>query len=185
MANDKKQKKKQKSGNESGSLCCKLMFASFLVFSAFGGLIAYDTHVLHNGNFEASTVGQVLKQTGALPHVETAWTVSLKYGARGYKWAEENAPIAYSKSKTFLEPYGEFAKDAGITGWNGVKQGWECTKKFAAEKTPVVLTFIDQYIPGAGEKIETFTVSAFKGICTFTCNGWRSSVDFFKTKVFM
>lgn len=185
MGNDKKQKKKQKSNNEPGSLWCKMMLGSFLLFSAFGALIAYDTHVLHNGVFEASTVGQVLKQTGALPHVENAWMVSMKYGARGFKWTEENAPIAYSKSRVFLEPYCEFAKDAGITAWNGVKQGWECTKKFAAEKTPVVLAFIDRYIPGAGQKIETFVVSACKGLCSCTCDGWRASVDFFKTKVFM
>jgi hypothetical protein len=185
MNNDKKQKKNKKNANEPGSLCCKMMYGAFVLFAAFGGLIAYDTHVLHNGVFENSSLGQVLKQTGALPHVENAWTVSMKYGARGFKWTEENAPIAYSKTKIFLEPYCEFAKDLGITTINGAKKGWESTKKFASEKTPIVLAFIDQYVPGLGAKIENFTSSAFKSICSFTCNGWRASVDFFKTKVFM
>lgn len=183
MANDKKSKKGKKSANGPGSLWCKMIFGSFLLFSAFGGLIAYDTHVLHNGVFEESQLGQVLKQTGALPHVENAWMVSMKYGARGFKWTEENAPIAYSKTKVFLEPYCDLAKDLGLTTWNGAKKGWEQVKQFAAEKTPVVLALIDNYVPGLGQKIENFTVSAFNGICSFTCNGWRASVDFIKTKV--
>lgn len=117
--------------------------------------------------------------------MENAWFVSLKYSARGYKWAEENVPPAYVKTKTFLQPYGEFAKDLGITLYNSALKGWECTKTFAAEKTPLVLEFIDKYVPGFGQKISDVVSNTFKGFCSITSNGWRQSVDFFKTKVFV
>lgn len=207
---EKKQKKQSKKSNGgSRSSCCPWFFGSILLFGAIAGLIAYDTHALHDGVFENSQLGRVLKQTGkfadsmyvrsmaiwhrnfflviigALPHVENAWFVSLKYGARGYKWTQENAPIAYEKSKTFLQPYGEFAKDLGITLFNTAVKGWENTKTFASEKTPIVLEWIDQKVPGVGQKISDFTSNTYKGFCSITCNGWRTSVDFFKTKVFV
>lgn len=187
MTDSKKQKKQKKgSGESSGcSSCCKWFFGSFLLFGAIAGLITYDTNVLHGGKFEESSVGRVLKQTGALPHVENAWFVSLKYSARGYKWAEVQAPIAYSKTRTFLVPYCEFAKDLGLTLINGGKKGWESTKVYVAEKTPVVVEFIDKYVPGLGQKIHDVVVNTSKGFCSLTCNGWSRSVEFFKTKVFV
>lgn len=210
MPENKKQKKQSKKADGGcQSSCCKWFFGSFLLFGAIAGLIAYDTNVLNGGVFENSSVGRVLKQTGkfawfhlwgqwpsdietffllligALPHVENAWFVSLKYSARGYKWTAENAPIAYEKSKTFLQPYGEFAKDLGITLFNTAVKGWEATKIFASEKTPIVLEWIDQKVPGVGQKISDITSNTYKGFCSITSNGWRSSVDFFKTKVFV
>lgn len=186
MTENKKQKKQKKNaGESSGCAGCKWLFGSFLLFSAIAGFIAYDTNVLHGGKFEESSVGRVLKQAGALPHVENAWYVSMKYSARGYKWAEVQAPIAYSKSRTFLEPYGEFAKDLGLTALNGAKRGWESTKVCIAEKTPVVIEFVDKYVPGLGQKIHDFTVNTFKGLCSLTGNGWKHSAEFFKTKVFV
>jgi hypothetical protein len=185
---DKKQKKQKKSSTASTSSsrsCCRWFIGSLVLIGAIGGLITYDTNVLHNGNFEESSVGRVLKQTGALPHVENAWFVSLKFTSRGYKWVEENAPIAYGKTKTTLQPYCEFAKDLGITLINGGKKGYECTKVFVSEKIPVVLQFIDSYVPGLGQKISDFASTTCKGFCSITSNVWRQSVDFFKTKVFM
>lgn len=185
MTDNKKQKKQKKTSNgSSGSSCCRWIFGSFLLFGAIAGLITYDTQVLHGGRFEESSVGRVLKQTGALPHVENAWFVSLKYSARGYKFVEEHAPVAYGKTKIFIQPYCEFAKDLGLTAINGAKKGWESTKVFAAEKTPVVADFVDNYVPGLSQNIHNFTVKAFSGLCNLTCGTWRSSVEFFKTKVF-
>lgn len=120
-----------------------------------------------------------------MPHVENAWFVSLKYSARGYKWLEENAPVAYNQSITFLGPYGEFARDVGITIFNGGIKGWDYTKNFVSEKVPLTLEFIDKYAPGFGQKIGDFTSNAFKGFCSITCNVWRQSVDFFKQRVFV
>lgn len=188
MTESKKQKKPKKNADTtSGSSCvaCKWFFGSFLMLAAIAGLMAYDTHALHGGKFEESTVGRVLKQTGALPHVENAWYVSMKYCARGFKWAEEHAPTAYGKTKTVLEPYCDFAKDLGLTVVNGARKGWEATKVFATEKTPVAVEFIDKYVPGLGQKIQDVTATTCKGLCSITCNGWRSSVEFFKTKVFV
>lgn len=202
---EKKQKKQKKSNEGSRSSCCPWFFGSMILFGAIASLIAYDTHALHGGIFEESSVGRVLKQTGkfllkgsfdtvinsffkflgALPHVENAWFVSLKYSARGYKWIETNAPTAYEKSKTFLQPYGEFAKDLGITIFNSALKGWEGTKTFAAEKAPIFLEFIDKYVPGMGQKVSDITSNTFKGFCSITCNVWRQSVDFIKTNVFV
>lgn len=190
MTDNKKQKKQKKSNSasspsKSSSSCCPWFIGSLVLFGAIAGLIAYDTNVLHNGVFEESSVGRVLKQTGALPHVENAWFVSLKFSARGYKWVEENAPVAYGKTKTVLTPYCDFAKDLGIALINGGKKGFECTKVFISEKIPVVLQFIDKYVPGLGQKISDFVSTTYKGFCSITSNVWRQSVDFFKTKVFV
>lgn len=183
---DKKQKKLKKSSDgASKSSCCPWFFGSLILFGAIVGLISYETHVLYGGKFEETSVGRVLKQTGALPHVEHAYFTSLKYSARGYKWAEENVPIAYGKTKVFLEPYAEFAKDLGITILNSGKKGYECTRDFVYEKIPVVLNFIDSYAPGMGDKISDFTSNTIKGFCSITSNTWRHFVDFFKTKVFV
>lgn len=186
MTENKKQKK-QKKGSESGSCsaCCRWVFGSFVLFGAIAGLIAYDTNVLHGGKFEESSVGKVLKQAGALPHVENAWFVSMKYSARGYKWVEVQAPIAYTKTSTFMKPYCELFKDLGLTAFNAVVKGWESTKVFVAEKTPVVVAFIDKYVPGLGQKLHDFIVNTCKGFCSLTCSAWKNSVDFFKTKVFV
>lgn len=183
---DKKQKKQKKNSNgSSGSSCCRWLFGSFLLFGAIAGLITYDTQVLHGGKFEESSVGRLLKQAGALHHVENAWFVSLKYSARGYKFVEEQAPFAYGKARTFMQPYCEFTKDLGLTSVNGAIRGWESTKLFAAEKGPAVASFFDNYVPGISQKIYDFTSKAFSGLCSLTCGSWRSSVEFFKTKVFM
>lgn len=100
MANQGKQKKSKSSKSSSGSSSLfKFFFVTSLLFGAFAGFIAYDTHK-HDGKFEETSVGQVLKSAGALPHVENAWMVSMKYSARGYKWTEENAPVYYGKTKT-------------------------------------------------------------------------------------
>lgn len=103
MANQGKQKKskasKSSSGSSFSSSLFKFFFVTFFLFGAIAGFIAYDTHK-HNGKFEETSIGQVLKSSGALPHVENAWEVSMKYSARGYKWTEENAPVYYGKSKT-------------------------------------------------------------------------------------
>lgn len=186
MAENKKQKKQKGDSSKSCSgACCKWIFGSFLLFGAIAGLISYDTNVLHGGKFEESSVGRVLKQTGALPHVENAWFVSLKYGAKGYKWAELNVPPTYVKVKTYLEPHCDFAKDLGLTLVNSAKKLWEGTKVYVAEKTPVVIAFIDKYSPGLGQKIHDGIVNIFSGICNFLCSTWKHSVDFFKTKIFM
>lgn len=185
MADNKKQKKQKNESGKSCSGCCKWLFGSFLLFGAIAGLITYDTNVLHDGKFEESSVGRVLKQTGALPHVENAWFVSLKYSAKGYKWAEVNVPPTYVKVKTYLEPHCDFAKDLGLTLVNGAKKLWASTKVYVAEKTPVVIAFIDKYSPGLGQKIHDGIANVFSTICSFLCSSWSHSVEFFKTKVFI
>ena len=59
---DKKQKKQKKSNGGSRTSCW--VFGSLLLFGGIASLIAYDTHALHNGVFEDSSLGRVLKQTG-------------------------------------------------------------------------------------------------------------------------
>lgn len=184
---DNKNKKKSgatKNASSSSSSVFPYLFGSFLLFGAITGLIAYDTHK-NDGKFEQSTVGRLLEQAGALPHVQNAWFVSMKYSARGYQWAEERAPVVYSKTTKVLAPYGVFAKDFAITAVNGAKKGWEITKLYVEKQTPVVIEFTDKYAPGVGKKVHDFTVKSCKTLCGLTCSAYQNSVDFFKAKVFV
>jgi TMEM214, C-terminal, caspase 4 activator len=83
-----------------------------------------------------------LKDVGALPYVETAWTVSMKYSARGFVWAENNLPVYYSKTRVVLEPYVDMSKDLGIIAWNGAGKVWNNTKEIVSTKTPIVTDFV-------------------------------------------
>lgn len=136
------QDKTQKKGKSSSkSSCCPYFFGSLLLLGAIGGLLAYDTQ-RHDGVFENSKAGKFLKDTGALPYVEVAWTKSLSTSARGYQWAEANLPIYANITYVALKPYGLFLKDLGIVGLNSAKNGWEVTKEYVAAKTPVVVNFV-------------------------------------------
>lgn len=134
------QEKTQKKTKSSSSLC-PWVFGSILVFAAIGGLLAYDTQ-RNGGKFEKSAFGKVLKDTGALPYVEVAWTKSLSTSARGYQWAEVNVPVYVNKTCVVLKPYAELAKDLGIIGLNAAHKGWLSTKEYVVAKTPVVVNFV-------------------------------------------
>lgn len=135
---EKTQKKVKSSGKSS---CCLYFFGSLLILSAIGGLLAYDTH-RNGGIFEKSTTGKFLKDSGALPYVEVAWTKSLSTSARGFQWAESNLPIYANVTYVVLKPYGEFLKDLGIIGINSAKNGWTATKEYVAVKTPVATAYV-------------------------------------------
>lgn len=136
------QEKSQKKGKSSSKgSCCPYFFGSLLLFAAIGGLLAYDTQ-RNDGVFEKSAAGKFLKDTGALPYVEVAWTKSLSTSARGYQWAEVNVPIYANITYVALKPYGLFLKDLGIVGLNSAKNGWAVTKEYVAAKTPVVVNFV-------------------------------------------
>lgn len=128
-----KTQKKTKSGSRS---CCPWFLGSVLLLGAIGGLLAYDTQ-RNGGVFEKSATGKFLKDTGALPYVETAWTKSLSTSARGFQWAEANVPVYVNKTCVVLKPYGEFLKDLTIVGWT-------TTKEYVVAKTPVVVKFVSE-----------------------------------------
>lgn len=79
-------------------MCCSFLLATFLLFGLTGGLIGFDTYRA-GGKFENSHTGQLLKQAGLLPAVQDAWTCTLKYSARGFKWTEEHVPVYYEQTK--------------------------------------------------------------------------------------
>lgn len=112
-----------------------------MLLGAIGGLLAYDTQ-RNDGIFEKSAAGKFLKDTGALPYVEVAWTKSMSSSARGFQWAEVNVPIYANITYVALKPYGLFLKDLGIVGLNAAKNGYEASKKYVALKTPVVVNFV-------------------------------------------
>lgn len=143
----------------SKSSCCPYFFGGLLVLSAIGGLLAYDTH-RNDGIFEKSAAGKFLKDTGALPYVEVAWTKSLSTSARGFQWAETNVPIYANVTYVVLKPYGEFLKDLGILGFNAAKNGWTVTKEYVATKTPIAVNFVSTYIILGGYNVLThcFTI---------------------------
>lgn len=113
------------------------------MIATIGGLLAYDTQ-RNGGVFEKSAAGKFLKDTGALPYVETAWTKSLSTSARGFKWAEANVPVYANQTCVVLKPYAEFLKDLGIVGLNAAKNGWAATKEYVVLKTPVVVEFVSR-----------------------------------------
>lgn len=138
---DKPQKKAK---STSKSSCCPYFFGILLVLGAIGGLLAYDTQ-RNDGVFEKSAAGKFLKDTGALPYVEVAWTKSLSTSARGFQWAEANVPVYLNKTIVVLQPYGVVLKDLGIVGLNAAKNGWTVTKEYVATKTPIVANFVSTF----------------------------------------
>lgn len=169
---------------KSSSSICPWLFGSFLLIVVISSLLAYDTHI-HGGVFAKSATGKFLHQTGTLPYVEVAFTKTMSTSARGYQWAEKNVPVYVNQTCTAVKPYTEFLRDAGIVGWNFVLGRCEAVKLVVLEKTPIVVNFIDQYAPGFPLKIQEFSISVWKGICSTSSYVYVSSCDFFKTKVFV
>lgn len=179
------QEKSQKKGKSSSNgSCCPYFFGTLLLLGAIGGLLAYDTQ-RNDGVFEKSAAGKFLKDTGALPYVEVAWTKSLSTSARGYQWAEVNVPIYANITYVALKPYGLFVKDLGIVGLNAAKNGWIVTKEYVAAKTPVVVNFIEQYAPGLPQKISDASISTWNVISSTSATVYTNSVEFLQTKVFV
>lgn len=138
---DTKTKKQKKTQNKSGS-CLPWLFGSFLILGAISAVLIYDTNV--KGSFEKSTVGKLLKDTGALPHVEKAYVVTLKYSARGYQWSEKNIPVYYNATTTVLAPYVEITKDLGKIALNGGKNAWGATLAYLDSKLPIIVGFVSK-----------------------------------------
>ncbi|XP_055642716.1 transmembrane protein 214-A [Toxorhynchites rutilus septentrionalis] len=181
---NKSAKSNKASKSKSTSVCCSLLMGTFLLFGLTGGLIGFDTYRA-GGKFENSQTGQLLKQAGLLPAVQDTWTCSLKYSARGYKWAEENVPVYYQKTSKAVGPYVEFSIDLSKILWNGAKKGFGNVKLLVEQKKPVVVDFIEQYAPGLPKKIGDFACSSWTAVSTFTVNTYKHSCEFFKTKVFV
>lgn len=185
VAKKPSQDKSQKKGKSSSkSSCCPYFFGILLLLGAIGGLLAYDTQ-RNDGIFEKSAAGKFLKDTGALPYVENAWTKSLSTSARGYQWAEVNVPIYANITYVALKPYGLFLKDLGIVGLNAAKNGWTVSKEYVAAKTPVVVNFIEQYAPGLPQKISDASISTWNTISSTSVIVYTNSVEFLQTKVFV
>uniref|UniRef100_A0A4Y0BQ25 Uncharacterized protein n=1 Tax=Anopheles funestus TaxID=62324 RepID=A0A4Y0BQ25_ANOFN len=185
-----KSKKKQsskassKSSSSVTSVLCSFLLATFLLFGVTGALIGFDTYRA-GGKFEASFTGQTLKQAGLLPAVQDAWTCTMKYSARGYKWAEANVPVYYQATSKALGPYVEFSIDFGKVLWNGTKKGFANAKLLVEQKLPVVAEFVEQYAPGLPKKIGDASCAFCDTVCTFASNAYKHTYEFFKTQVFV
>lgn len=132
---------KANSKKTGGSSACPWILGSFVLLLSIGGIIAYDTHI-HGGVFAKSTVGTLLKDAGALPYVETAWTKSMSTSARGFKWAEKNVPIYAHTTCEFLKPYAELTRDVSILAWNGCIRGAVEVKTYIVNKSPLVINVV-------------------------------------------
>ncbi|XP_055589624.1 transmembrane protein 214-A [Uranotaenia lowii] len=184
-----KKNKSPKASSKSPSrgpvaLCCSFLLATFLLFGITGGLIGFDTYRA-GGKFENSHTGQLLKQAGLLPAVQDGWTCTLKYSARGYKWAEEHVPVYYQSTSKAVGPYVEFSIDFSKILWNGAKKGFGNAKLLVEQKTPVVAEFVEQYAPGLPKKVGDFTCWSWTTVSNFWVNTYNQSCEFFKTKVFV
>jgi len=183
-------KQKEKVTNEkqkktkSTSSICPWLFGSFVLFVVITGLLAYDTHI-NGGVFSKSSTGKFLHQTGTLPYVEFAFTKTMSSSARGYQWAEKNVPVYVNETCTAVKPYTDFLRDAGIVAWRFVQGRYEDVKLVVLEKIPIMVNFIDQYLPGFPLKVQEFSISLWNGICSTSSYVFNSSCEFFKTKVFV
>ena len=123
---DKVASKKSKAAKSSKSsrtgattVCCSFLLATFLLFGLTGGLIGFDTYRA-GGKFENSHTGQLLKQAGLLPAVQDAWTCTLKYSARGFKWTEEHVPVYYEQTKKVRRGLGNLKNNQQIESKNEI-----------------------------------------------------------------
>lgn len=180
---DNKSTKKQKKPQSKSGSCLPWLFGSFLIFGAISAVLIYDTNT--KGSFEKSTVGKLLKDAGALPHVEKAYVVTLKYSARGYQWAATNAPVYYNATSTVLAPYLEVTKDLGKIALNGGKNAWGATLAYLDSKLPIVVAFIEQYAPGLPKTVSNVVSNGWTNLKNITIKTYKLAVEFFKTKVFV
>lgn len=93
-------KQKSKKSSSKSSSCLPWLIGIILLLGGIAAVLIYDTNTTGGGVFEKSTVGKLLKDAGALPHVEKAYTVTMKYSARGYKWTQTNVPVYYNTTCT-------------------------------------------------------------------------------------
>ncbi|GAB0096932.1 Transmembrane protein 214 [Sergentomyia squamirostris] len=175
--------KKGEKATKSSSICPWIL-GIFVLFGAIGGIIGYDVH-LHGGKFEASTTGRFLKDTGALPYVETVWFTTMSYSARGYQWAEENVPVYYRQVSTALEPYCIFAVDFTKVLLNTVKRSVCSACTYIQAKSPIIGNFVDQYIPGFSQKVSEVSYTTWTTVAKVSVDSYHSGCEFFRTKVFV
>lgn len=125
---------------------CPWMCGTFLLFLAVGGVIGYDTY-LHDGVFEKSATGKVLKDIGALPYVETAWYKTMSNGARGYQWLETNVPVYYGKTKVVLKPYTDLTCDLYKITLNTFVSVFEWGRNYVVTKPQsLLIMLINMYL---------------------------------------
>uniref|UniRef100_A0A1L8DCA9 Uncharacterized protein n=1 Tax=Nyssomyia neivai TaxID=330878 RepID=A0A1L8DCA9_9DIPT len=180
---EKTTSKRTEKSSKSSSIC-PWIFGVFVLLGAIGGIIGYDVHV-HGGQFEASSTGRFLKDTGALPYVETVWFTSLSYSARGYQWAEKNVPVYYGQTRTALTPYFEFGCDLTKVAWNLVKKGVCSACTYVQDKSPIVGNFVDQYVPGLSQRVGDATRATWGTISRLSVSYYHTGCEFFRTKVFV
>lgn len=175
VASKKNKSAKSTKNRSSGpaQTCCTVLLGTLIVFGLAGALIGFDTYRA-DGVFEKSHTGQLLKQAGLLPAAQSAWTCTLKYSARGYKWAEEHLPVYYDISCKAVGPYVEFAKELLQLLWKGVKKGFSNLLVLVDEYVPAVTKFVDQYLPGI--------IESYNKIYDSICKEFHS---FLQTKVFV
>lgn len=132
-----------------------------------------------------STTGKLFKDLGILEHSQTAWQKTLSTSARGYLWVESNAPIYYTKTVEVVKPYSLLTKDLIIVAGKKAVVFYENIKDYAVAKTPVVVSTIEQYVPGLIDGVKTYSAAGYATVAKYSSDYYQLSADYLKTKVFV
>ncbi|XP_034835337.1 transmembrane protein 214 [Maniola hyperantus] len=160
------------------------LWASFLLLVGIAGLVAYDVQRV-GGDFPKSTTGKLMKDLGILEQSQYAWQKTLSTSARGYLWLETNAPIYYTLTVEAVSPYAQLSKEALIVGSKKLGILYGNMRDYIVEKTPVVVSTIDQYAPGVIDTVQGYAISGFTAVRKYSNDYYQLTADYLKTKVFV
>ncbi|KAL0870073.1 hypothetical protein ABMA27_006234 [Loxostege sticticalis] len=160
------------------------LWASFFLFVGIAGLVAYDVSRV-GGDFPKSATGKLFKDLGILEQSQRAWQKTLSTSARGYIWVETNAPVYYAQTVEICKPYSQLSKDLITVAGKKIGLLYGNIQEFVAEKTPVVVATIEQYVPGLVDNVQNFTSSGYATVKKFTIEYYKLTTDYLSTKVFV
>uniref|UniRef100_A0A2R5LKA9 Uncharacterized protein n=1 Tax=Ornithodoros turicata TaxID=34597 RepID=A0A2R5LKA9_9ACAR len=117
-----------------------------LALMAASAALAYDVFVLHGGIVERSHTARFLKDAGA-PEL---WEKTRVHVEQGYRWAEANVPVYYSRVAAVLGPHlaniQELVLQYATIAWNKLEpvRDWLCINvppllQWANDRVPVFL----------------------------------------------
>lgn len=132
-----------------------------------------------------SATGKLFKDLGVLEHSQRAWQKTLSTSARGYLWLETNAPIYYSQTVEVCKPYSQLSKDFIIVAVKKAGLLYGNVREYIIEKTPVVLSTIEQYAPGLVDSVQGYASTGCEVVKKYSNDYYQLTAEYLKTKVFV
>ncbi|XP_020289025.1 transmembrane protein 214-A isoform X2 [Pseudomyrmex gracilis] len=133
---------------------------SLLLLIFIGTIVAYDTQ--RHGSFEASQVGQFLKNSGILKYVEKIWTTVKLYWSAGHKAIKDSSPEYYKAVVDLCTPYVKLANDVYLVTRNISIKLYNNAASYVEKNIPVVLDTIEHYAPGILEETKSRSIAGLE-----------------------